>query len=155
MYAFEWSEKGMEFYMKKEIIIFIIVLFLCTGAVVGIYCYNKLNKRTYSLELPIAEEISNITLEKNTKYIDVNNSQEIKNIVEILEKTKRTTKKESIQDMPVNVENEIKINFKITNNEIKTIFVYKRKNKYYIEQPYNGIYEINQDEYNSIEKYIK
>lgn len=141
--------------MKKEMIIFIIVLFLCIGAVVGIYYYNKLNNRIYSLELPIAEEISNITLEKNTKYIDVNNSQEIKNIVEILEKTKRTTKKESIQDMPVNVENEIKINFKIINNETKTIFVYKKKNKYYIEQPYNGIYEISEDEYNSIEKYVK
>lgn len=141
--------------MKKEIIIFIIVLFVYIGAVVGIYCYNKLNKRTYSLELPIAEEISNITLEKNTKNIVVNYFQEIKNIVNILDGIKRITKKESIQDMPVNVENEIKINFKITNNEIKTIFVYKRKNKYYIEQPYNGIYEINQDEYNSIEKYIK
>ena len=141
--------------MKKEMIIFIIILFLCIGAVAGIYCYNKLNKRTYSLELPIAEEISNITLEKNTKNIVVNYFQEIKNIVNILGGIKRITKKESIQDMPVNVENEIKINFKITNNEIKTIFVYKRKNKYYIEQPYNGIYEINQDEYNSIEKYIK
>ena len=141
--------------MKKKMIIFIIVLFLCIGAVVGIYYYNKLNNRIYSLELPIAEEISNITLEKNTKNIDVNNSQEIKNIVEILEKTKRTTKKESIQDMPVNVENEIKINFKIINNETKTIFVYKKKNKYYIEQPYNGIYEISEDEYNSIEKYVK
>lgn len=140
--------------MKKKMIIFIIVLFLCIGAVVGIYYYNKLNNRIYSLELPIAEEISNITLEKNTKYIDVNSSQEIKNIVEILEKTKRTTKKESIQDMPVNVENEIKINFKIINNETKTIFVYKKKNKYYIEQPYNGIYEISEDEYNSIEKYV-
>lgn len=29
--------------MKKEMIIFIIVLFLCIGAVAGIYCYNKLN----------------------------------------------------------------------------------------------------------------
>ena len=137
--------------MKKEMIIFIMVLFLCIGAVGGIYCYNKLNKRTYSLELPIAEEILNITLEN----IDINDSQKIKNIVDILGGIKRVTKKESIQDMPVNAENEIKINFKTANNEIKTIFVYKRKNKYYIEQPYNGIYEISQDEYNSIEKYIK
>lgn len=137
--------------MKKEMIIFIIVLFLCIGAVAGIYCYNKLNKRTYSLELPIAEEISNITLEN----IDITDSQKIKNIIDILGGIKRITKKESIQDMPVNAENEIKINFKITNNEIKTIFVYKRKNKYYIEQPYNGIYEISKEEYNSIEKYVK
>ena len=140
--------------MKKEIIIFIIVLFLCIGAVTGIYCYNKLNKRTYSLELPIVEEISNITLEKNAKNIEVNDSQEIKNIIDILGGIKRITKKESIQDMPVNVENEIKINFNIINNVTETIFVYKKKNKYYIEQPYNGIYEISENEYNSIEKYI-
>lgn len=140
--------------MKKEIIIFIIVLFLCIGAVTGIYCYNKLNKRTYSLELPIVEEISNITLEKNVKNIEVNDSQEIKNIIDILGGIKRITKKESIQDMPVNVENEIKINFNIINNVTETIFVYKKKNKYYIEQPYNGIYEISENEYNSIEKYI-
>ncbi len=100
--------------MKKEMIIFIIVLFLCIGAVVGIYYYNKLNNRIYSLELPIAEEISNIALE-NT---DINDSQEIKNIVDILGGIKRITKKESIQDMPVNVENEIKINFKIINLSI-------------------------------------
>ncbi len=136
--------------MKKEMVIFIIVLFLSIGAIAGIYCYNKLNKRTYNLELPMAEEISNITIVQNTKAIDVSDSQEIKNIVETLGGVKRITKKESIQDMPVNVENEIKIDFKTINNRTDTIFVYKNKNKFYIEQPYNGIYEITEDEYNSL-----
>ncbi len=141
--------------MKKEMVIFIIVLFLSIGAIAGIYCYNKLNKRTYNLELPMAEEISNITIVQNTKAIDVSDSQEIKNIVETLGGVKRITKKESIQDMPVNVENEIKIDFKTINNRTDTIFVYKNKNKFYIEQPYNGIYEITEDEYNSVEKYVR
>ena len=136
-------------------VIFIIVLFLSIGAIAGIYCYNKLNKRTYNLELPMAEEISNITIVQNTKAIDVSDSQEIKNIVETLGGVKRITKKESIQDMPVNVENEIKIDFKTINNRTDTIFVYKNKNKFYIEQPYNGIYEITEDEYNSVEKYVR
>ncbi len=141
--------------MKKEMIIFVIVLFLCIIAIVGIYCYNKLNKRTYNLELPMADEILNINLEQNTKNINVNDFQEIKNIVEILGGVKRVTKRESIQDMPVNVENEIKISFEIINNGTATVFLYKRKNKYYIEQPYNGIYEISGNEYNSIEEYVR
>lgn len=32
--------------------------------------------------------------------------------------------------------------------------VYKKNGKYFIEQPYNGIYRISPDEYNSIGKYI-
>ena len=30
--------------MKKNVLIFIFILFLCIGAIAGIYCYNKLNK---------------------------------------------------------------------------------------------------------------
>ena len=33
--------------------------------------------------------------------------------------------------------------------------VYKKNNSYYIEQPYNGIYQISGDEYNSIEKLVR
>ena len=39
-----------------------------------------------------------------------------------------------------------------------TLFVYQqssaRDGEYFIEQPYNGIYEISGDEYNAIEKYV-
>lgn len=68
---------------------------------------------------------------------------------------KRITETESIQDSPVNVYNEIKINFYSDKENISTLFVYKRNFKYYIEQPYNGIYKISADEYNSIEKYVR
>ncbi len=31
----------------------------------------------------------------------------------------------------------------------------RKNNSYYIEQPYNGIYQISGDEYNSIEKLVR
>lgn len=68
---------------------------------------------------------------------------------------KRITETESIQDSPVNVDNEIKINFYFDEENCSTVFVYKKNFKYYIEQPYNGIYRISADEYNAIEKYIR
>lgn len=71
-----------------------------------------------------------------------------------LSEVKRTTTNESIQDSPINVENEIKIDFEYEENKTSTVFVYKKNGKYFIEQPYNGIYRISPDEYNSIEKYI-
>lgn len=62
--------------------------------------------------------------------------------------TGRTTKEESIQDIPTGMEESITITF--NSGEKTTVFVYKKADKYYIEQPYNGIYEITQEEYNDI-----
>lgn len=141
--------------MKKEIIIFTIVLFMCIGAILGIYCYNKLNKTIYCLNLPVIEDLLNITLKQNEKRIVINNVEEIKDIIDVLNGVKRVTKQESIQDSPVNVDNEIKIDFEFQERGTSTVFVYKKNYKYYIEQAYNGIYRISPDEYNSIEIYIR
>ena len=85
----------------------------------------------------------------------VSEQDKIKDIIYIISEVKRTTTSESIQDSPINVENEIKIDFKYKENKTSTVFVYKKKGKYFIEQPYNGIYRISPDKYNSIEKYIR
>lgn len=141
--------------MKKETWIFIIVLFMCIGSVAGIYCYNKLNKNSYCLNLSAAEGVSNIILEQNENGVVISNMEEIKDIIDVLNGVKRVTKEESIQDSPINVNEKIKIDFKLKDNRISTIWVYEKDNKYYIEQAYNGIYRISSDEYNSIEKYIR
>ena len=39
--------------------------------------------------------------------------------------------------------NEIKVDFQFIEAGVYTIFVYKKNNSYYIEQPYNGIYQID------------
>ena len=55
----------------------------------------------------------------------------------------------------VNIDDEIKVDFHFIEAGVSTIFVYKKNNSYYIEQPYNGIYQISGDEYNSIEKLVR
>lgn len=140
--------------MKKGKMIFIIILLVCVGGVLGILYFNKINKSSYTLNIPSDDSVYSINLEQNGKRIEVSEQDKIKDIIYIISEVKRTTTNESIQDSPINVENEIKIDFEYEENKTSTVFVYKKNGKYFIEQPYNGIYRISLDEYNSIEKYI-
>ena len=140
--------------MKKEKMIFIIILLVCVGGVLGILYFNKINKYSYTLNIPSDDSVYSINLEQNGKRIEVSEQDKIKDIIYVISEVKRTTTNESIQDSPINVENEIKIDFEYEENKNSTVFVYKKNGKYFVEQPYNGIYRISPDEYNSIEKYI-
>lgn len=140
--------------IKKGKMIFIIILLVCVGGVLGILYFNKINKSSYTLNIPSDDSVYSINLEQNGKRIEVSEQDKIKDIIYIISEVKRTTTNESIQDSPINVENEIKIDFEYEENKTSTVFVYKKNGKYFIEQPYNGIYRISPDEYNSIEKYI-
>ncbi len=134
-------------------------IFIILGAIlllliiVEIMYYFR-NRRTYTLDLPQFENLKSISLNLNDKNVIVTDEEEMKDILSVLNNTKKVTKNESIQDAPVNVKDEIKLKFNLTKDEIFTIFVYTKNQKYYIEQPYNGIYQISGDEYNSIKKYI-
>ena len=140
--------------MKKNKII-VIVLFLCIGVVLGILYFNKIKKTSYTLNLPSDDSVSSINMEQNDKIVKIDEQEKIKDIMFIINEVKRTTTNKSVQDSPVNVENIIKINIEYGEGNNSTVFIYKRKNKYFIEQPYNGIYRISPDEYNSIERYVK
>ena len=137
--------------IKKGKMIFIIILLVCVGGALGILYFNK---SSYTLNIPSDDSVYSINLEQNGKRIEVSEQDKIKDIIYIISEVKRTTTNESIQDSPINVENEIKIDFEYEENKTSTVFVYKKNGKYFIEQPYNGIYRISPDEYNSIEKYI-
>ena len=140
--------------MKKNKII-VIVLFLCIGVVLGILYFNKIKKTSYTLNLPSDDSVSSINMEQNDKIVKIDEQEKIKDIMFIINEVKRTTTNKSVQDSPGNVENIIKINIEYGEVNNSTVFIYKRKNKYFIEQPYNGIYRISPDEYNSIERYVK
>ena len=141
--------------MQKRNLIFIIVLLVCVSTILGVLYSNKVYKSFYVLNIPSEGNVYNISLEKNWKRTKVNEQDKIKNIINIIGGVKRTTTNESVQDSPINVENEIKIDFEYDENKTSTVFVYKKKGKYFIEQPYNGIYRISLDDYSSIEKYIR
>lgn len=140
----------------KGKLIFILVLFMCIGAVLGIFCYNTLNKTEYTLNLPKeAENYLSITLEYNNDERTIETSENIQNVLNILVSTERITTEESIQDSPTDVEEELEIDIAFDKGATSTIFAYKKADKYYIEQPYNGVYEITQEEYNDINKFYQ
>ncbi len=137
---------------RKFFIILIIILLMLM--ILGIF-YYFINSRTYNLKLPQLEKLESISLEQDTNKKVINDNEKMKDIINILNERERTSKEESIQDSPVNTSNKVKIDFNFKETGASTLFVYERNNKYYIEQPYNGIYKISMDEYNSIEKYTK
>lgn len=139
--------------MKYKYLVVIILVISILLFILGML-YHFRQETTYSLNLPQLEALKSISLEQNNKKQVISDKNKMKDILDNINLVKRVTKIESIQDIPTNVKNNIRIDFIFNESGVSTIFIYKRKNKYYIEQPYNGIYEINEDEYNSISEYL-
>lgn len=131
------------------LIAFILVILIFT------LCFAIINKPKYNLKLPEISDVSSIFLTLNDNEVKLDKEEEITSIITTLMSNGRTTKIESIQDFPVNVSNVITIKIYHKSSGSSTLFVYERKGNYYLEQPYNGIYEISSDEYNSILNFTK
>lgn len=134
--------------MKKK---FVIALAIGTILLIGLETMMYfINQPKYTLHLPTMEKLESITIE-NKK---IENKEEIKEILDLLNKEGRTTKEASIQDNPVNASEQFKINFHFLESGTSMLFVYRKNNSYYIEQPYNGIYKITKSEYNEIKSML-
>lgn len=117
--------------MKKFLSLFLYLTCILTLVACG--------KKAAPITLPQADEIASIdiTFEENTvSHSDKTWMSEI--IADI--SSSEPTKKESVQDAP-RVESYIKIDFRLETGTI-TIFAYEDRDKYYLEQPYQGIYKI-------------
>lgn len=139
--------------MKHKRLLIIILTITILGFILGML-YHFRDRKTYSLNLPELEDLKSIILEQNNKKQVISDKVKMQDLLDNINLVKRVTQIESIQDAPINVKNNISVCFVFNKSGVSTIFIYKRKNKYYIEQPYNGIYEISQDEYNSISEYL-
>lgn len=130
-------------------------ILVCGALVLGLTGCGS--KKEYTLTLPKEENIESVFFEKDNNKKEVKDTEEIKDIIYVLSGSGkgRTTNEKSVQDYPVNAEDIIKIEFNLKDEKQSTLFVYKKNGKMYIETPYNGIYRINGDEYNSMEKYTR
>ena len=146
-----YGERKKEVNRKKTIWILIVVLIL---DVIGIVFFFQMHRRTYSLDLPQAETLGNVVISTDTTKEEITDREKIKDLIYVLEGNGRTTKRESINDFPVNAETPIKIEFCFARGGSSVLYAYTQENRYYIEQPYNGIYQISGDEYNSVAKYV-
>lgn len=135
---------------NKQIILAFVTICIFFIIIVGLI-YGAKN---YELNLPDFKDIESITLENTNKKIYTDETIK-KDILNTLKGNGRNTKLQSIQDSPVGTTSEIRVNFIFNENTTFTLYVYEKESRYYIEQPYNGIYEISGDEYNSINKYLR
>lgn len=83
----------------------------------------------------------NLTL-YNGKSVNVTESEKVEDIVKVINGA-ASTKEESVQDAP-DAEQYGKI-ILVSKEDERTLYYYEREGKYYIEEPYVGIYQCEQD----------
>ena len=115
-------------------------LFLCLTCILT---FTSCGKKAAPITLPRADKITSIdiTIEENT--VSHSDKTWISEIIADISSSE-PTKKESVQDFP-QAKSYIRIDFRHetgTETETITIFAYEDRGKYYLEQPYQGIYKI-------------
>ena len=131
--------------MKKIIIVIVCsISFLVLSACVS-------NKK---LILPEPETISVISIQKklSENVKPITKREDISKLIKEIHKQSKSTTLESVNDQPTNVKDYIIIKF-YHQNEAKdsVVYLYNKKKRQYIEQPYAGIWEVNPDIANRIE----
>ena len=113
-------------------------------------------RKNYTLNVPKLSDILIIELQENekNKHMTIEDNENILEIYNIISNNKKATRTESINDTPIESKY-IKIDLAGKEKEITTLFAYEGDNeKYFIEQPYNGIYEITEKDYNTFTQYF-
>ena len=107
------------------------------------------------LILPEPESISVISIQNklsdNVKTIT--KREDISKLIKEIQKQSKSTSLESVNDQPTNVKDYIIIKFYHQNEEKDSVvYLYTKKKRQYIEQPYVGIWEVSPDIANRIEE---
>lgn len=97
-------------------------------------------KKAVPITLPQTDEITSIDITVGENTVSHSDKTWISEIIADISSSE-PTKKESVQDVP-QAESYIKIDFQFETGT-STIFAYEDSGKYYIEQPYQGIYKID------------
>lgn len=140
--------------MKKTKIVLVIIGVI--SVLIAMFVLLDYDNEEYTINLFKLEEISSTTLDTLSQYDnkkELKDKESIKEIYDVFADKK--TNIESVSDVPVNPDILYLVKFKNNTENSKSFYIYKKDNQYYIEQPYNGIYQITEKEYTKIEKIIK
>lgn len=94
--------------------------------------------------LPQSSDVVSVDVTVGENTVNCSDKTWIDEVISSLSDSKPTNR-ESVQDSP-HVKDYMRIEIN-SQTEKTTVFVYKDKGKFYIEQPYNGIYIIDSDLY--------
>lgn len=140
--------------MKKTKIVLVIIGVIVV--LITMFVLLDYDNEEYTINLFKLEEISSTTIDTLSQYDnkkELKDKELIKEIYDVIADKK--TNIESVSDVPVNPDTLYLVKFKNNTENSKSFYIYKKDNQYYIEQPYNGIYQITEKEYTKIEKIIK
>ena len=126
------------------------LVFAVLAAALVLWRMQTGGRRTYALHLPSSVDIAELVVKQGESEAHISGWDEIGAVTGLLLADGRTTTNESIQDMPVNVENCIQIDYHFAGGGASTLFAYEKRNGYWLEQPYNGIYTLSQEEFASL-----
>ena len=107
---------------------------------ISLYFDGRIKYKVAPITLPQTDEITSIDITFGENTVSHSDKTWISEIIADISSSE-PTKKESVQDCP-QVESYIKIDFQFETGT-STIFAYEDSGKYYIEQPYQGIYKID------------
>lgn len=139
--------------MKKKLKFFIGIAIIMV-VVLAIFIAVQINQETYEITIPSLDEITLVSIDSLSQYDNVtefDGKEEIAKIYHIFRN--QTTTQESINDNPVNPDILFLVTFK-KNDETTKVYIYKKNNQYYIEQPYNGIYTIAKKDFETIQNLV-
>ena len=131
----------MVYVMKK-----FILLILSLACIVAL---SACGRKARPIVLPEASDITSIDITVGNDCVNYTDGIQISEIISGLSGSEPTNR-ESIQDTP-HVQNYMKIDFQFETGT-STLFVYEENAKYYVEQPYQGIYEIDSRLYEQLRK---
>ena len=119
----------------------------CFSVIICVACILTLfacSKNANPIILPQSSDVVSVDVTVGENTVNCSDKIWIDEVISGLSDSKPTNK-QSVQDFP-QVDNYIKVELN-SQTEKTTVFVYKDKGKFYIEQPYNGIYIIDSDLY--------
>ena len=114
---------------------------ICVVCILTLFACSK---KANPIILPQSSDVVSVDVTVGENTVNCSDKTWIDEVISGLSDSK-STNKQSVQDFP-QVKDYMRIEIN-SQTEKTTVFVYKDKGKFYIEQPYNGIYIIDSDLY--------
>ena len=95
--------------------------------------------------LPDPENLARITVTADELNLTVTNDTAIAQVLELLKQSvRRDTRRPSVQDIPEKKDGQVRIDFGFKAGGASTVFLYWEEGRLFLEQPYQGIYEMDE-----------
>lgn len=128
----------------KKVLTITLLLFCMAG-------FPACGRQALPISLPNADTVLSVQVtqdQQNETHTDPHGIQALLSQLSGAQPTRR----ESVQDFP-QAEHPIRIDFSLADGTTSTIFAYERDGRYYLEQPYQGIYQITEQQYAHLEDF--